>query len=56
MKFKILISPILFSREYLDKKKVEMLDIFEKSYQVALEELAAKDGTGKKYGRPKRFI
>eukprot|EP00828_Plagiopyla_frontata_P008784 TRINITY_DN1444_c0_g1_i4.p1 TRINITY_DN1444_c0_g1~~TRINITY_DN1444_c0_g1_i4.p1 ORF type:complete len:1308 (+),score=255.89 TRINITY_DN1444_c0_g1_i4:1080-5003(+) len=43
-------------KEYLDKKKAEMLDIFEKSYQVALEELAAKDGTGKKYGRPKRFI
>jgi hypothetical protein len=31
------------------------LDAFEKEYAVAVEELAAKDGTGKKYGRPKRL-
>jgi hypothetical protein len=31
------------------------LDAFDKEYSVALEDLAARDGTGKKYGRPKRL-
>lgn len=37
------------------KTRQEYLDVFEKEYAVAVDELAAKDGTGKKYGRPKRL-
>ena len=39
----------------LNKKRQDSLDAFDKEYSVALEDLAAKDGTGKKYGRPKRL-
>jgi hypothetical protein len=30
------------------------MESFEKEYNIAVEESAAKDGTGKKYGKPKR--
>ena len=42
--------------EYMEKKKQELLDAFEKQYTVALEELACREGTGKKYGRPRRLL
>ena len=42
--------------EYMEKKKQEWLDAFEKQYAIALEELACREGTGKKYGRPRRLL
>lgn len=42
-------------KEHSEKRKQELLEGFEKEYNVAVEELAARDGTGKKYGRPKRI-
>lgn len=41
--------------EIMQKKKQEMLDSFEKHYAISLEELACREGTGKKYGRPRRL-
>ncbi len=42
--------------EFMDKKKQELLEGFEKQYAVSLEELACREGTGKKYGRPRRLL
>lgn len=42
--------------EVMERKKQEMLDSFEKHYAVALEELACREGTGKKYGKPRRLF
>lgn len=42
-------------KEHSQKRKQELLEAFEKEYNVAVQELAARDGTGKKYGRPKRI-
>ncbi|CAK83011.1 unnamed protein product (macronuclear) [Paramecium tetraurelia] len=42
-------------KKVLTAKRQEQLDKFEQEYIVAVEDLAAKDGTGKKYGRPKRI-
>lgn len=42
-------------KEHSEKRKKELLEAFEKDYNLAIEETAAKDGTGKKYGRPKRI-
>ncbi|CAD8079070.1 unnamed protein product [Paramecium primaurelia] len=42
-------------KKVLTAKKQEQLDKFEQEYIIAVEDLAAKDGTGKKYGRPKRI-
>ncbi|KAL4438837.1 hypothetical protein ABPG74_016557 [Tetrahymena malaccensis] len=42
--------------KHLNQKKTELLEAFEKQYVIAIEELAAKDGTGKKYGRPRRYV
>lgn len=39
----------------LSTRKQEQLDQFVKEYAIAVEELAAREGTGKKYGRPKRL-
>jgi len=39
----------------MNDKKAEMVKLFEERYVVALEDLSAKDGTGKKYGKPKRI-
>ena len=39
----------------LKSKIQKFMENFEAKYNVAIEELAAKDGTGKKYGRPKRL-
>lgn len=36
-------------------KKKELSKLFKTEYEVAIEELAAKEGTGKRYGRPKRL-
>ena len=33
----------------------ELFDAFEKEYHLTVEELSARDGTGKKYGKPKRI-
>jgi len=41
-------------QELLKKKKEQLTKQFEGEYVVALEDLCAKDGTGKKYGKPKR--
>ncbi|KRX00539.1 hypothetical protein PPERSA_04560 [Pseudocohnilembus persalinus] len=41
--------------EYMNNKKIQLLQDFEKQYQVTIEELSAKDGTGKRYGRPRRL-
>jgi len=41
-------------QELLKKKKQQLTTQFEGEYVIALEELCAKDGTGKKYGKPKR--
>jgi hypothetical protein len=35
-------------------RKTEMIKLFEDKYVIALEDLSAKDGTGKKYGKPRR--
>lgn len=40
---------------FMAKKKEDLLQVFEQAYAVAIEELAAKDGTGKKYGKPRRL-
>lgn len=32
-----------------------MITIFEKVYAQTIDELAARDGTGKKFGRPRRL-
>lgn len=42
--------------ELMNKKKQEMLDLFEKQYAISIEELACREGTGKKYGRPRRLF
>lgn len=42
-------------KKVLNMKRQEQLDKFEQEYAIAVEDLAAKDGTGKKYGRPKRI-
>lgn len=42
--------------EYMEKKKQEFLESFEKQYAVSIEELACREGTGKKYGRPRRLL
>jgi golgin subfamily A member 4 len=35
-------------------KKNENIKLFDTNYTVTIEDLSAKDGTGKKYGKPKR--
>lgn len=40
---------------HTSKKKQEFLDAFDKEYNLCVEELAAKDCSGKKYGKPKRY-
>jgi len=42
-------------KELLANRKQAIVAQFEAEYVVALEELCAKDGTGKKYGKPKRI-
>ena len=39
----------------MKKKSEDLLKIFEEKYAVTIDELAAKDGTGKKFGRPRRL-
>lgn len=41
--------------DHIEKKKKDLADAFEKDYASLLEEISARDGTGKKYGRPKRI-
>lgn len=36
-------------------KNKDWLVEFEKQYVLTIEELSAKDGTGKKFGRPRRL-
>lgn len=36
------------------KKRTELLEQFEKDYANYIEELAARDCSGKKFGKPKR--
>ena len=40
---------------HTNKKKQEFLEAFEKQYSLCIEELAAKDCSGKTYGKPKRY-
>lgn len=42
-------------KKIMNEKRAEATKAFEDTYVVALEDLAAKDGTGKKYGKPKRI-
>ncbi|KAM3127171.1 hypothetical protein pb186bvf_020726 [Paramecium bursaria] len=42
-------------KKVLNQKRQDQLDKFEVEYAQAVEDLAAKDGTGKKYGKPKRI-
>ena len=37
-------------------ERKDLLDKFEKEYEVAIENLAAREGLGKKYGQPKRSV
>ena len=39
----------------MEQKRGDLFQQFEKDYEVTIEELAAKDGTGRKYGRPRRL-
>ena len=39
----------------MSERRTEATKLFEETYVVAIEDLAAKDGTGKKYGKPKRI-
>jgi hypothetical protein len=39
----------------MTKKRTDLFAIFEKEFAVTIEELATKDGTGRKYGRPRRL-
>lgn len=39
----------------MENKRQDLLVQFEKEYEITIEELAAKDGTGRKYGRPRRL-
>ncbi|EGR27437.1 hypothetical protein IMG5_196200 [Ichthyophthirius multifiliis] len=41
---------------HMNNKKKELIEQFEKTYAIAIEELAAKDGTGTKYGKPRRYV
>ena len=40
---------------FLNQRRKETFDALEKQYAISVEELAARDGTGKKYGRPRRL-
>lgn len=42
-------------KELLSRKKQQLNTQFESEYAVALEDLSAKTGTGKKYGKPRRM-
>lgn len=42
-------------KQHTEKRRKELFDAFQKEYILAIEQLSAKDGTGKKYGRPKRI-
>ena len=44
-----------FSTKVSTERK-DLLDKFEKEYEVAIENLAAREGLGKKYGQPKRSV
>ena len=37
--------------EHMKNKQNEQMEQFDEKYQVTLDELAANDGTGKKFGR-----
>lgn len=39
----------------MEKRKEDLVKSFEDAYAMTIEDLAAKDGTGKKYGRPRRY-
>ena len=42
-------------QDHIEKRSKEIIDQFDKDYNVLIEDLSAKEGTGKKYGRPKRI-
>ena len=37
----------------MKKKKEELMQAFQKDYSVGMEDMAAKDCAGSKYGKPK---
>ena len=41
-------------QDHIEKRSKEIIEQFDKDYNVLIEDLSAKEGTGKKYGRPKR--
>jgi golgin subfamily A member 4 len=42
-------------QEQSEKRSKELIDNFDKDYANFLEDLSAREGTGKKYGKPKRI-
>lgn len=42
-------------QDHIEKRSKELIEQFDKDYNVFLEDLSAREGTGKKYGRPKRI-
>lgn len=42
-------------QEQSEKRSKELIDQFDKEYANYLEDLSAREGTGKKYGKPRRI-
>jgi len=42
-------------QDHIEKRSKELIEQFDKDYNVLIEDLSAREGTGKKYGRPKRI-
>ena len=42
-------------KEQSEKRSKELIEAFDKEYANHLEDLSAREGTGKKYGKPKRI-